>query len=109
MVRGNTSGMLKFSRKMMHRQSSDCSQHRQIYAFVQMHLHVFPYATQRAGGQSAMGLRCWRKLQKIVDQIQARTRMQIDVRWVAPGTYVLIGWSHKGGAAVITAGEQQSA
>jgi hypothetical protein len=35
---GDTSGLLKFSRKMMHRQSGDCSEHRQIYRFAQSHL-----------------------------------------------------------------------
>src|SRR5690349_23375793 len=109
MVRGDTSGLLKFSREMMHRQSGNCSQHSQIYAFAQMHLYVFPYATQCASRQTAVELRwCWRRLQKSVEQIEARARMQIDVRWVARGIHVLIRWSHECRAAAITPSEQQS-
>jgi hypothetical protein len=68
-----------------------------------MHLHAFPYATQQAGRQSAVGLRCWRQLLKSVDEIEARARMQIDVRWSPRGTYILIGWRHEGGVPLLSA------
>src|SRR6266511_4137037 len=71
-----------------------------------MHVHVFPYSTHRAGRESAVCLRCWRDLQKSLDRIQTRARMQI--RLIARGAHNVIGWSHKRGAAVVAAGDQQS-
>src|SRR6267154_1989810 len=71
-----------------------------------MHFHVFPYPTHRARRQSAVCLRCWRGLQKGLDRIQARTRIQ--VRWIARGAHSVIGWGHKRRAAVMAAGDQQS-
>ena len=92
---------------MMHRQSGDCSQHGQIYAFVQMHLHVFPYPTQRASRQSAVGLRCRRKLHKCANRVQARTRVNIDVRCIARDNRRLVRWSNKCRTAVTSAGNQE--
>jgi hypothetical protein len=65
------------------------------------------YPTHRAGRQPAACLRCWlRELQKGWDRIKARARMQI--RLIARGAHNGIGWSHKRGAAVVAAGDQQS-
>ena len=48
-VRRDAGGLLKFSRKVMYRQSGDCGHHSQTYAFAQMHFHVFPHPAHRAG------------------------------------------------------------
>jgi hypothetical protein len=93
---------------MVHRYSGDCGQHCQIYAFAQMHVHMFPYATHGSGRQSAVRMRCRRQLQKCIDRVQARASMQIDVCWIARGANNLLRWSHKRGEAVVAAGEQQS-
>src|SRR5712691_7593287 len=71
-----------------------------------MHFHVFPYPTHRAGRHSPVCLRGWRELQRGLDRIQARARMQI--RWIARGAHSVMGWSHKRGAAVVAAGDHQS-
>src|ERR1700676_5365360 len=91
-VRRDAGGPLEFSRKVMDRQSGDCGQHSQIYAFAQMHFHVFAYPTDRSGRQSAVRLRCWRQLQKSVDRVQARTRMPSEICRIVRGAHdVMMG------------------
>src|SRR6476646_1581994 len=71
-----------------------------------MHLHVFPYATQRAGGQSAVGLRCRRKLHKRANRVQTWTRVNVHVRCIAQDIR-LIWRSNKCRTAVAAAGNQE--
>src|SRR5258705_9295445 len=71
-----------------------------------MHVQVFPYPTHRPGRQSAVCMRRWRELQKGLDRIQARARMQVHL--IARGAQSVSGRSHKRGAAVVAAGDQQS-
>src|SRR6476646_2890673 len=71
-----------------------------------MHLYVFPYATQRAGGQSAVGLRFRRKLHKCANRVQARTRVNVHVRCIAQDNRLT--WrGNKCRTAVATTGNQE--
>src|SRR6516162_5843294 len=71
-----------------------------------MNFYVFPHPAHRSGRQSAVGLRCCGgQLQQGINRVQARARVQHDVRRAARG---VIGWGHKRGAALVAPGEQQS-
>ncbi len=108
-VRRDAGGSLKFSRKVMYRQSGDRGQRSQIYAFAQMDFHVFAYPTDRSGRQSALCLRRRRQLQKSVDRVQPRARMPSEICWIVRGAQgVMMGRRHKRRAAVVAAGKQQS-
>src|SRR5260370_4592995 len=82
-VRRDAGGSLKFSRKVMYRQSGDRGQRSQIYAFAQMDFHVFAYPMDRSGRQSALRLQRWRQLQKRVDRAQPRARIPSEICWIA--------------------------
>src|SRR6516164_7698843 len=72
-----------------------------------MHLHVFPYATQCTSRQSAVDLRCSRKLHKCANRIQARPRVNIHFRCIARDNRRLIRRSNKCRTAVVSAGNEE--
>ena len=105
MVWGRAGGLLKLPGKMVHRQSRDRSQCRQVYRFAQMKINIVPYPAHRARRQAATQCLRWRcELHECANRVQARTRVSIHVRRVSGG---LIWWRNKRGTAVVTTGNQE--